>query len=98
MIGSIDRDREHLDVSLKPHSQGKHSKPMLDVTARSLQAPLFPLNPSNVQRSGNSWCSNTCRLELVHLPKYQMSVLLETSVGDIVVDLLVDQAPKCCEK
>ncbi|TKA66927.1 Peptidyl-prolyl cis-trans isomerase-like 4 [Cryomyces minteri] len=26
-----------------------------------------------------------------------MSVLLETSVGDIVIDLLVDQAPKCCE-
>lgn len=27
-----------------------------------------------------------------------MSVLLETSAGDIVVDLLVDQAPKECEK
>ena len=27
-----------------------------------------------------------------------MSVLLETSVGDIVVDLLVDHAPKLCEK
>ncbi|KAF2401711.1 cyclophilin-like protein [Trichodelitschia bisporula] len=26
-----------------------------------------------------------------------MSVLLETSVGDIVIDLLVDQAPKACE-
>lgn len=27
-----------------------------------------------------------------------MSVLLETSLGDIVIDLLVDSAPKCCEK
>jgi peptidyl-prolyl cis-trans isomerase-like 4 len=27
-----------------------------------------------------------------------MSVLLETSLGDIVIDLLVDQAPKACEK
>ncbi|KAF2471058.1 cyclophilin-like protein [Lindgomyces ingoldianus] len=26
-----------------------------------------------------------------------MSVLLETSVGDITIDLLVDEAPKCCE-
>ncbi|KAF2006763.1 cyclophilin-like protein [Amniculicola lignicola CBS 123094] len=26
-----------------------------------------------------------------------MSVLLETSLGDITVDLLVDDAPKCCE-
>ena len=27
-----------------------------------------------------------------------MSVLLETSAGDIVIDLLVDYAPKMCEK
>lgn len=27
-----------------------------------------------------------------------MSVLLETSAGDIVIDLLVDHAPKLCEK
>jgi len=27
-----------------------------------------------------------------------MSVLLETSKGDIVIDLFVDEAPKCCEK
>ena len=27
-----------------------------------------------------------------------MSVLLETSLGEIVIDLLVDAAPKCCEK
>lgn len=27
-----------------------------------------------------------------------MSVLLETSAGDIVIDLLVDYAPKECEK
>ena len=27
-----------------------------------------------------------------------MSVLLETSLGDITVDLLVDVAPKACEK
>jgi hypothetical protein len=27
-----------------------------------------------------------------------MSVLLETSAGDIVMDLLVDHAPKLCEK
>lgn len=27
-----------------------------------------------------------------------MSVLVETSVGDIVIDLLVDYAPKACEK
>lgn len=28
----------------------------------------------------------------------RMSVLLETSAGDIVIDLLVDYAPKMCEK
>ena len=27
-----------------------------------------------------------------------MSVILETSLGDLVVDLLVDNAPKLCEK
>ena len=27
-----------------------------------------------------------------------MSVLLETSVGDLVIDLLIDDAPKACEK
>jgi len=27
-----------------------------------------------------------------------MSVLLETSAGDITIDLLVKEAPKCCEK
>lgn len=27
-----------------------------------------------------------------------MSVLLETSLGDIVIDLLVDESPKACEK
>jgi hypothetical protein len=27
-----------------------------------------------------------------------MSVLLETSAGDITVDLFVEEAPKCCEK
>ena len=27
-----------------------------------------------------------------------MSVLLETSLGDLVVDLLVDHAPRACEK
>lgn len=27
-----------------------------------------------------------------------MSVLLETSAGDIVIDLLVEHAPKLCEK
>ena len=29
---------------------------------------------------------------------YAMSVLLETSVGDITIDLLVHDAPKACEK
>ncbi len=36
-----------------------------------------------------------------HARSYQaagMSVLLETSAGDIVIDLLVDYAPKLCEK
>lgn len=30
--------------------------------------------------------------------KGTMSVLLETSLGDLVIDLLVDTAPKACEK
>jgi hypothetical protein len=29
---------------------------------------------------------------------HNMSVLLETSVGDIVLDLFVDLAPKTCQK
>jgi hypothetical protein len=39
---------------------------------------------------------NPLRQTLV-LP-HNMSVLLETSLGDITIDLLVDDAPKCCEK
>lgn len=31
-------------------------------------------------------------------PGPAMSVLLETSLGDITIDLLVDDAPRCCEK
>lgn len=27
-----------------------------------------------------------------------MSAILETSLGDIVIDLLVDESPKACEK
>ena len=30
--------------------------------------------------------------------KPSMSALLETSLGDIVIDLLVDESPKACEK
>ena len=33
-----------------------------------------------------------------YLIYHTMSVLLETSLGDIVIDLLVAEAPKCCEK
>jgi hypothetical protein len=33
-----------------------------------------------------------------HTTARTMSVLLETSLGDITIDLLVDEAPKCCEK
>jgi peptidyl-prolyl cis-trans isomerase-like 4 len=35
---------------------------------------------------------------LQHDTTQTMSVLLETSLGDITIDLLVDDAPKCCEK
>jgi peptidyl-prolyl cis-trans isomerase-like 4 len=31
-------------------------------------------------------------------PTTTMSVLLETSLGDLVIDLLVDASPKACEK
>lgn len=31
-------------------------------------------------------------------PTFSMSVLLETSLGDIVIDLLADAAPKLCQK
>ena len=31
-------------------------------------------------------------------PLIIMSALLETSLGDIVIDLLVDESPKACEK
>jgi hypothetical protein len=32
------------------------------------------------------------------IKEFVMSVLLETSLGDIVIDLLVDAAPRLCEK
>ena len=41
----------------------------------------------NVDASGDTYLTNG-----------NMSVLLETSVGDIVIDLLVDFAPRSCEK
>ncbi|KAJ3472168.1 hypothetical protein NLG97_g11226 [Lecanicillium saksenae] len=58
------------------------------------------------------WLNFGCRFLLfdelasVHLKEQQahprtnatMSVLLETTVGDIVIDLLVEHAPKLCEK
>lgn len=31
-------------------------------------------------------------------PPFTMSVLIETSLGELVIDLLIDEAPKCCEK
>lgn len=30
--------------------------------------------------------------------KHTMSALLETSLGDVVIDLLVEESPKACEK
>ena len=41
--------------------------------------------------------SATTRVLYAPIP-WAMSVLLETSLGDITIDLLVDDAPKCCEK
>lgn len=35
---------------------------------------------------------------LYHTISCTMSVLLETSAGDITIDLLVKETPKCCEK
>lgn len=37
-------------------------------------------------------------LNATHNKGINMSVLLETTVGDIVIDLLTDHAPKLCEK
>jgi len=39
----------------------------------------------------------TCPLPPSHGPSLVMSVLLETSLGDIVIDLEVDSCPKTCE-
>jgi len=39
----------------------------------------------------------TCPLPPSHGPPLVMSVLLETSLGDIVIDLEVDACPKTCE-
>lgn len=41
---------------------------------------------------------NVDALEISYHATENMSVLLETSVGDIVIDLLVDFAPRACEK
>ena len=40
--------------------------------------------------------TNNSQAFLLSIPS--MSVLLETSLGDLVVDLLVGEAPKPCEK
>ena len=37
------------------------------------------------------------RITTIHIYAI-MSVLLETSAGDITIDLFVEEAPKCCEK
>lgn len=45
------------------------------------------------------WAEHNLSLSLsLSLFLSDMSVLLETSLGDIVVDLFVDAAPKLCEK
>ena len=37
------------------------------------------------------------RAHITHFPVNEMSVLLETSLGDIVIDLEVEACPKTCE-
>ena len=61
--------------------------------------------PQNFDRSAEGFYTSQKR-QLVAIDRKEleaslrrsMSVLLETSLGDIVIDLLVESAPKCCEK
>jgi hypothetical protein len=54
-----------------------------------IKVPL-ELDHTVSNRRGYSRCT--------HHNTFRMSVLLETSAGDIVIDLLVDYSPKLCEK
>ena len=53
--------------------------------------------PPNISRNGLSHNPPVSRLDIYCL-RSKMSVLLETSLGDITIDLLVDYAPRNCEK
>jgi hypothetical protein len=64
------------------------------------------VSPIRIVISGSPYCHDL-DLEFtqpsqrnVHsqIKEFDMSVLLETSLGDIVIDLLVDAAPRLCEK
>ncbi|TPX06709.1 uncharacterized protein E0L32_002205 [Thyridium curvatum] len=66
---------------------------------RSLSRDFSPPPSSTTQNITNTATGQQGSLSLVPLFSQgaKMSVLLETSAGDIVIDLLVDYAPKLCE-
>lgn len=59
---------------------------------------IFALSPVSWQLVNSNEISIRTPYSPSLPPPSSMSVLLETSVGDIVIDLLADYAPKCCEK
>ncbi len=62
-------------------------------------AASWPENSSHVQLPAPNPKLHECvSSRTLIAPNVAMSVLLETSAGDIVIDLLVDYAPKLCEK
>lgn len=57
-------------------------------------------SPANLIGPSSGEIPQLCFLRMLHFSTrpISMSALLETSLGDIVIDLLVDESPKACEK
>lgn len=60
-------------------------------------SPEALIGPSGARRRSALLRLSAFKLRLA-LDHFSMSALLETSLGDIVIDLLVDESPKACEK
>jgi hypothetical protein len=68
--------------------------------AGHIPSPTFNLNVTGTLRTQHAATLSllAASRKLPRFLSFEMSVLLETSAGDIVIDLLVDYAPKMCEK
>ena len=75
--------------------------PAIFFFGRDIHIRRVDLNSCRLAISSWAWSRIRLGFYVYHFSRVsllKMSVLLETSAGDIVIDLLVEHAPKLCEK